>query len=33
MKLIIVVLTGASVTIYAVNLLQHLHRLPDVEVH
>ena len=33
MKRIIVGITGASGTIYAVNLLQHLHRLPDVEVH
>lgn len=31
LKRIIEWITGASGTIYAVNLLQHLHRLPDVE--
>lgn len=33
MKKIIVGVTGASGTIYAINLLEKLHRLDNVEVH
>lgn len=33
MKRIIIGITGASGTVYAVDLLEKLHQLPDVEVH
>ncbi|GEN95171.1 hypothetical protein PET01_12210 [Pediococcus ethanolidurans] len=33
MKKIIVGITGASGTVYAIDLLEKLHRLDDVEVH